>query len=82
VATRAKAQNRSAIGLESALAGILALLIDEREYRTRGDQDAAKTEVLLAQAGLSIEDIATVTGKKYDTVRMAISRGRKARTDA
>jgi DNA-directed RNA polymerase specialized sigma24 family protein len=35
-----------------------------------------KTELLLARAGLSIEDISAVTGKKYDTVRMAISRGR------
>jgi len=60
------------------MAGILALLIDEREDRTRISKDAAKTEVLLAQAGLSIEDIAAATGKKYDTVRMAITRGKKA----
>ena len=78
MATRAKAQDRTVIGLESAMAGILALLIDEREDRTRNQKDAAKTEVLLAQAGVSIEDIAAVTGKKYDTVRMAITRGKKA----
>jgi DNA-directed RNA polymerase specialized sigma24 family protein len=60
------------------MAGVLALLIDEREERTR-DGDAVKTEVLLSNAGLSIEEIANLTGKKYDTVRMAISRGKKAR---
>jgi hypothetical protein len=79
MATRAKAQDRTGISLESALAGMLALLIDERDDRTRNDQEAAKTEVLLAQAGLSIEEIATVTGKKYDTVRRAITRGKKAK---
>lgn len=78
MATRAKAQERTGIALESAMAGILALLIDEREDRTREQKDAAKTEVLLAQAGVSIEEIAAVTGKKYDTVRMAITRGKKA----
>lgn len=82
MATGAKAQDRSGIGLESALSGILALLIDEREERTLGDNSAAKTEILLAQAGLSIEEIATVTGKKYDTVRMAITRGKKAKRRA
>lgn len=82
MASRPKAQDRSGIALESAIAGVLALLIDEREERTRTSKDAAKTEVLLAQAGLSIEDIAAVTGKKYDTVRMAITRGKKATTNA
>jgi DNA-directed RNA polymerase specialized sigma24 family protein len=82
MAAETKAQDRSGIGHESALAGMLALLIDEREDRTRDDKDAAKTEVLLAQAGLSIEDISTVTGKKYDTVRMAITRGKKTKPRA
>lgn len=78
MATKAKPQDRSAIGTERAMAGILALLIDEREERTRDKKESVKTEVVLAQAGLSIEDIAAVTGKKYDTVRMAIARGKKA----
>jgi DNA-directed RNA polymerase specialized sigma24 family protein len=78
MAAAAKTRERSGIGLESAMAGILALLIDEREERTRNRKDAEKTEVLLAHAGLSIEEIAAATGKKYDTVRMAIARGRKA----
>jgi hypothetical protein len=78
MATRTKGQEWRGIGLEGAMAGILALLIDAREERTRDRKDVAKTEVVLAQAGLSIDDIAAVTGKKYDTVRMAIARGKKA----
>jgi DNA-directed RNA polymerase specialized sigma24 family protein len=69
-----KEQHR--ISPESALAGILALLVDEREERVRGDKTATKTEALLAGAGLPYGDIAAVTGKKADAVRMAIQRGR------
>lgn len=77
VHAKVKIQERSPISLESAMIGVLALLIDEREERTRDRKDVAKTEVLLANAGLSIDEIAAATGKKYDTVRMAISRGKK-----
>ena len=70
--TRAKQQVTS----EAALAGLLALLVDEREERVKGDKDARKTEILLADAGLSIEDIAAVMGKNYDAVRVAINRAR------
>ena len=79
MAMTTKAPDRAVIGVESALSGILALLIDEREDRTRRDNGAVKTEVLLSQAGLSVEEIATVSGKKYDAVRMTIKRSRKAR---
>jgi DNA-directed RNA polymerase specialized sigma24 family protein len=58
------------------MAGILAMLVDEREERLRENKGARKTELLLADAGLSIEDIAAVMGKKYDAVRMTISRSR------
>ncbi len=64
------------ISLESTVFGVLALLVDERERAVAGDKDAPKTEVLLARSGMGIEDIARVTGKKYDAVRMAIRRGR------
>jgi tRNA(His) 5'-end guanylyltransferase len=35
------------------MAGVLALLIEEREERTKGDKSAEKIELLLAKAGLS-----------------------------
>lgn len=73
MAAKAKDPDRRVIGAERALAGILALLIDERESRTQDDKEAMRTEALLEQAGLSVEDIATATGKKGDTVRKAIT---------
>jgi DNA-directed RNA polymerase specialized sigma24 family protein len=76
MASKPKGPDRTRIGAENALAGILALLIDERESRTRDDKEAMRTEVLLAQAGVSVEDIATATGKKSDTVRKVITRSK------
>jgi DNA-directed RNA polymerase specialized sigma24 family protein len=64
------------IPAESALAGILALLADEREVRVKDEETAVKTEILLSRAGLSYKDIAAVTGKRADTIRVAISRGK------
>jgi DNA-directed RNA polymerase specialized sigma24 family protein len=64
------------IEASKAMAGILALLIEEREERLAGDRDATKIDVLLATAGLSNDDIAAVTGKKPDAVRKAIERAR------
>jgi DNA-directed RNA polymerase specialized sigma24 family protein len=58
------------------LDGILALMADEREHRIQGDRTAEKTEVVLARAGLSIEQIAAALGKNYDAVRKTIARAR------
>ncbi|MEX2645050.1 MAG: hypothetical protein WD249_02185 [Gaiellaceae bacterium] len=74
VAKESKVQHQIPSG--AAMAGILALLVDERETRIKSDKDAPKTEVLLANAGLSIEDIAAVMGKKYDAIRVSLSRSR------
>lgn len=63
------------IPAEAAMAGILALLVDEREERLKESKLAKKTEVLLGAAGLSVEDIAAATGKNPGAVRMAIRRG-------
>jgi DNA-directed RNA polymerase specialized sigma24 family protein len=62
--------------LDAAMAGVLALLVDAREARVRGDKDATKVELLLSNVGLAVEDIAAATGKKPDAVRKAIQRGR------
>lgn len=61
---------------EAALAGILALLIDAREARIEDEKDPEKIEVLLSRAGLSNDDIAAVTGKRSDAVRMTIARAK------
>jgi DNA-directed RNA polymerase specialized sigma24 family protein len=67
---------RHVISQEAALAGILTLLIDAREARIDGDKDPEKIEVLLSRAGLSNDDIGAVTGKRPDTVRVALSRAK------
>jgi DNA-directed RNA polymerase specialized sigma24 family protein len=61
---------------DTALAGILALLVDEREARVAEEKNAEKTEVLLAKAGLAAPEIAPLVGKNADAVRKTIQRGR------
>jgi DNA-directed RNA polymerase specialized sigma24 family protein len=67
------------VGLEGVMRAVLALLADERESRIANDKDARKTEMLLADAGFSIGEIATLLGKKYDTVKATLRRGRPAK---
>jgi hypothetical protein len=69
-------QNRTGIAAEKSMAGILALLIEEREQRVTGDKSATKIEVLLSRAGLSNPDIVAVTGKNADAIRMVIQRAK------
>jgi DNA-directed RNA polymerase specialized sigma24 family protein len=77
MAERRQSKERHRISSDAALAGILALLVDERENRPSSEDRAMrKTEAVLANAGLSIEEIAMVTGKNYNAVRMAIARAR------
>jgi DNA-directed RNA polymerase specialized sigma24 family protein len=76
MASTGRQLNRHEVDASKAMAGILALLIEEREERLAGNKDATKLEVLLARVGLSNEDIAAVTGKKPDAVRKAIERAR------
>jgi DNA-directed RNA polymerase specialized sigma24 family protein len=70
------AENGSDSTLEAAMRGVLALMVDEREARVGNDRSARKTELLLADAGLSIGEIASLLDKKYDAVAKTISRGR------
>lgn len=62
------------------MAGVLALLVAEREDRLNaGDEKykPAKTEVLLSSAGLTAPEVAQVMGKNAEAVRKTIQRGRK-----
>lgn len=67
--------------LEQAMSGILALLAAEREERVNPDKDPngepRKTEVILADSGMSPAQIATVLGKKGKLVSQTIIRARK-----
>lgn len=62
------------------MAGVLALLVAEREDRlSASDQKykPSKTEILLSGAGLSANEIAQVMGKTPGAVQKTIERGRK-----
>jgi hypothetical protein len=74
----AKDQGKGGVGIETALTGILAVLVDEREARIADKYQPRKTEVLLAEAGLSYGEIATLLNKDYNAVRMAVTRSRKS----
>jgi len=63
------------IGQDAALAGILALLAADREEKIN-DLPVRRTELVLADAGLSTAEIGSVLGKKSGTVAKAISRAR------
>jgi hypothetical protein len=71
------AKGRAAISLETALVGILAVLVDEREARIGDGYEATKTDVLLSNAGLSYDEIAALLNKKKDAVRMTVTRSKK-----
>jgi DNA-directed RNA polymerase specialized sigma24 family protein len=68
------------VGLDGVMRAVLALLADEREARIANDKDARKTEVLFANAGLSITETATLLGKKYETVKKTLQAARKKAT--
>jgi hypothetical protein len=72
-----KSKEKHQLTTGAAAAGILALLVDAREARVKGDKDATKTEVLLDNAGLSLDDIVAVMGKKYDAIRISLQRSRR-----
>ena len=62
---------------DSLLLGVVSLLAVEREERLTGKPLQVKTEVVLANAGLSIGQIANALGKNYDAVRMSIARAKE-----
>jgi DNA-directed RNA polymerase specialized sigma24 family protein len=64
-------------GVEALLRAMLALMVDEREHRAIDRPDQAKTEVLLADAGLGAGDIAPLLNKQPNAVRMSLSRARR-----
>lgn len=71
-----RSKERHQLTTGAAAAGILALLVDAREMRIKDEKLATKTEVLLDNAGLSLDDIAAVMGKTYDAIRVSLQRSR------
>lgn len=60
---------------ERLLLGILALLAADRDDR-REDAAPRKTEVVLADAGFSLTEIASLLGKNRETVKSTVRRAR------
>ena len=65
------------IELNQVMLGLLAIHIAEREERIDGDGSPRRTEVVLADAGLTLAEIAALTGKNYDTVKTTVRRARQ-----
>jgi DNA-directed RNA polymerase specialized sigma24 family protein len=65
------------VDLDKAIVALLRLAVAEREERVDPDLAKRKTELLLHESGLDYGQIAAVTGKKANAVRMAIKRAEK-----
>jgi DNA-directed RNA polymerase specialized sigma24 family protein len=59
------------------LRALVALQIADRQERV-SDAPARPVEVVLADAGLGLAEIAALTGRKYETVKTTIRRARTA----
>jgi DNA-directed RNA polymerase specialized sigma24 family protein len=66
------------LSTDDILLAILAVLVNNREQIIADRPDQVRTEIVLANAGLSYGTIARLLGKKPDAVRMMISRARAA----
>jgi DNA-directed RNA polymerase specialized sigma24 family protein len=62
---------------EQLLEAVLAIMVAEREARL-GSRDDKRSEILLAEAGLPLTDVAKLTGKNYGAVAKAVQRYRSA----
>jgi DNA-directed RNA polymerase specialized sigma24 family protein len=73
-----KQQADAELGSAKVMAGVLAVLVADREERMGDDGSGpVKTEILLRNAGFSAPEIARVMGKNVEAVRKTIQRGRK-----
>ena len=60
---------------------ILRLLADERDARVADQPGTRRTEVLLAEAGMTAPQIAALMDKSPGAVRMAVSRSKSGRKE-
>lgn len=78
----AKAKNEPLqVDQSRALTGVLTLLAADREERLEADTEKrmTRTELVLAQGGLTATEIARLLNKPEAGVRKAIQRGRAAK---
>ena len=66
------------LDIAAALTALLALAAAARDDAVTAPEDRRRTEVVLADAGLTLGQIAAVTGRKYETVKTTLRRARAA----
>jgi DNA-directed RNA polymerase specialized sigma24 family protein len=64
------------IDAATALIALLALAAAQRDDPLLPPDERRRTEVVLAEAGLNLTQIALVTGRKYETVKTTLRRAR------
>jgi DNA-directed RNA polymerase specialized sigma24 family protein len=69
------------LDLETAINALLALTVADREARV-DDTPLRRSELVLANAGLSYSQISRLTGRNYETVKTAVRRAREAEEKA
>jgi DNA-directed RNA polymerase specialized sigma24 family protein len=77
MATKTKKAEPLQLNSDTALGGVLALLVADREERLNDKAQPRKTEVVLNDAGLTLGDVAKLTGKNYETVKKNVQNARK-----
>jgi hypothetical protein len=65
------------LDLQTAMVALLRLTIAEREERIEPELATRKVELLLNDCGLDAGQIAALTGKNRDAIRMTIKRAEK-----
>lgn len=70
------ARSATVVGQDALLLALIALLADQREADPNRT-GRRKTEVVLADAGLTPAQIGPILGKRPDTVRVSITRARQ-----
>jgi DNA-directed RNA polymerase specialized sigma24 family protein len=70
------AERGEEIGADRVLVALLALIAADRDDRVAASGTGRRSELVLADAGLTVSEIAKVTGRKYEAVKTAIRRAR------
>jgi DNA-directed RNA polymerase specialized sigma24 family protein len=65
--------------ITTLLRALVALQIADRQERIAGADDPRPTDVVLADAGLALGDIAQLTGRNYEAVKTTIRRARQSK---
>jgi DNA-directed RNA polymerase specialized sigma24 family protein len=64
--------------LTKLLRGVLALLAADRDDRVAGEKARPRrSELVLAEAGLSVGEVAALLGRNRETVKSAVRRARR-----